>query len=188
MILLPDQEETLASAHSGEYMWYGGRENLIDNKVYHTMDLSGYSTAELSFWTQWDIETAWDFGFVQVSTDGGATWIGVATNFSTATNPNGQNFGFGITGSSGGWATLTADLMQELKRNDVDVIMLDEAPILLKYQILRYGKFICIRDMQARIKFQVDMLNQYEDFKQLNRVHGEASRRRWSKLVDTEKG
>ena len=85
-------------------------------------------------------------------------------------------------------ATLTADLMQELRRNDVDVIMLDEAPILLKHQILRYGKFIHIRDMQARIKFQVDTLNQYEDFKALSRVHEEASRQRWSKLVNTEKG
>ena len=85
-------------------------------------------------------------------------------------------------------ATLTADLMQELKRNDVDVTMLDKAPILLKHQVLRYGKFIHIRDMQARIQFQIDTLNQYEDFKELNRVHEEASHRRWSKLVDTEKG
>ena len=83
-------------------------------------------------------------------------------------------------------ATLTADLMQKLKRNDVDVIMLDEAPILLKYQVLRYGNFIYIRDKQARIQFQVDTLNQYDDFKELYRVHEEASHRRWSKLTDTD--
>ncbi len=83
-------------------------------------------------------------------------------------------------------ATLTADLMQKLKRNDVDVIMLDEAPILLRYQVLRYGNFIYIRDKQARIQFQVDTLNQYDDFKELYRVHEEASHRRWNKLTDTD--
>ena len=35
----------------------------------------------------------------------------MATNLSTNTNPNGQNFGEGITGDSGGaWVDLTADL------------------------------------------------------------------------------
>ena len=34
-----------------------------------------------------------------------------ATNLSTTTNPNGQNFGNGITGTTGGaWVTLTANL------------------------------------------------------------------------------
>ena len=32
------------------------------------------------------------------------------TSASTTTNPNGQNFGFGITGASGGWTTVTATL------------------------------------------------------------------------------
>jgi hypothetical protein len=36
-----------------------------------------------------------------VSTDGGATWANIETDKSTTTDPNGQNFGFGITGSSG---------------------------------------------------------------------------------------
>ncbi len=83
-------------------------------------------------------------------------------------------------------ATLTADLMQELKRNDVDVVILNEAPILLKYEIMRYGDFIHIRDKQARIQFQVDTLNQYEDFKHLYRVHEEAFHKRWRKPTDIE--
>jgi len=46
-----------------------------------------------------------------VSTDGGGTWTNVETNLSTTDDPNGQNLGFGITGSSGGnWIALTADL------------------------------------------------------------------------------
>ena len=115
MILLPDQSEELASAHSGEYMWYGGRENLIDNKVYHAVDLTGYATAELSFWTQYDIETAWDFGFVQVSTDGGATWTSLE-NEDTTYEHDPQAIWYvvenlpGLTGSSHGWVEEAFDL------------------------------------------------------------------------------
>jgi len=94
--------------------------------------------------------------------------------------------GFKDSSPYGYQATLTADLMQELKRNDVDVVILNEAPIPLKYEILRYGDFVHIRDKQARIQFQVDTPNQYEDFKQLYRVHEEAFHQRWRKLKDTE--
>ena len=34
----------------------------------------------------------------------------VETNLSTTTDPNGQNYGYGITGISSGWVDLTADL------------------------------------------------------------------------------
>ena len=58
----------------------------------------------------YNIEVDWDYAYVVVSTDGGSTWNGVPTDHSTASDPNGQNFGYGITGSSGGWVSLTADL------------------------------------------------------------------------------
>ena len=53
----------------------------------------------------YEIELDWDYAYLTVN------GTPVATNLSTNTNPNGQNFGKGITGSSGGnWVTLTADL------------------------------------------------------------------------------
>ena len=50
-----------------------------------------------------------------VSTDGGAHWTPLKTEASSATDPNGQNLGNGISGSSSGetatgWKHLTADL------------------------------------------------------------------------------
>ncbi len=56
------------------------------------------------------IELDWDYAYLVVSTDGGANWTAIETNLSTTTDPNGQNFGYGITGNSGGWIPLTADL------------------------------------------------------------------------------
>jgi immune inhibitor A len=60
---------------------------------------------------RYEIELDWDYAYLIASDDGGATWTNVETNLSTDDNPNGQNFGNGITGSSGGeWVELTADL------------------------------------------------------------------------------
>ena len=95
--------------------------------------------------------------------------------------------GFKDTSPYGYQATLTADLMRELKRKDVDVVIVNKAPIALRYQILRYGKFIYIRDKQARIEFQIDTINQYEDFKRLYQVHEEACHQRWKNLITPRK-
>jgi predicted nucleotidyltransferase len=84
-------------------------------------------------------------------------------------------------------AELITDFIRILKRNDVDVVILNEAKILLKHQVLRYGKFIYVRDEQARIQFQIDTINQYEDFKVLDRIHEEARHQRWAKYAISEK-
>ena len=47
----------------------------MDNRVYREWDLSGATgQAIFSFDAYWDIEEDWDYGFFEVSTDGGATW------------------------------------------------------------------------------------------------------------------
>ncbi|HHW13987.1 MAG TPA: protease, partial [Firmicutes bacterium] len=57
-----------------------------------------------------DIEEGWDYGYVEVSTDGGATWQSIPGSITTNDNPNGTNAGNGITGTSGGWVAAVFDL------------------------------------------------------------------------------
>ena len=45
------------------------------------IDLSGYSNPRLRFWTKYDIESNWDYGQVQVSTNNGSTWIALAGEY-----------------------------------------------------------------------------------------------------------
>jgi len=109
-VVLPDKEvtEVIADPYSGSYFYYSGSGNDLDNFMYKSFNLAAGSS--LSAMVNVAIEYAWDYAYLVVSTDGGATWESVETNLSTTDDPNGQNFGFGITGSSGGWVTLTADL------------------------------------------------------------------------------
>jgi immune inhibitor A len=61
-------------------------------------------TQELTAKVLYDIEEDWDYAYIEV--DG----TPVYTSESTTYDPNEQNVGSGITGDSGGWKTLTADL------------------------------------------------------------------------------
>lgn len=110
-VVLPDKEvtEQIAEPYSGDYFYYSSASNNVDNFMHKAVNLENSSlrTAMVNY----QIEIDWDYAYVVVSTDGGATWTGVETNLSTSDNPNGQNFGCGITGSTqGDWVELTADL------------------------------------------------------------------------------
>jgi immune inhibitor A len=108
--VLPDREVTtdIGDPFEGEDFWYSGSGNDLDNTM--LTPLAAGATA-LTAQVEYQIEQDWDYAYAVYSTDGGATSTSLPTNLSTTTDPNGQNSGFGITGSSGGaWVGLSADL------------------------------------------------------------------------------
>lgn len=110
-VVLPDKEVALnlGAPFAGSNFYYSGAGDDIDNRMYRSFTLP--AGASLTAQVRYSIELDWDYAYLIASTDNGATWTNVATNHSTNTSPNGQNFGQGITGSTGGnWVTLTADL------------------------------------------------------------------------------
>jgi immune inhibitor A len=110
-VLLPDKQviTNLGPPYAGSSFYYSGSGDNLDTRMTRAFTLP--AGAQLSAQVRYDIETDWDYAYLVVSTNGGGTWSNVPTNRSTATNPNGQNFGNGITGNTGGaWVSLTADL------------------------------------------------------------------------------
>lgn len=59
---------------------------------------------------------------------------------------------------------LMADL-EALCRSEVDVVVLNDAPLVLQNQVLRHGRLIYERDRQARIAFEVKSRKMYHDWK-----------------------
>ena len=102
-------------AHSGRSFWWSDRVDGLDSTLTREVDLSSVSKATLSFWSWYEIEPDFDYGYVSVSTDGGARWTTLKTEATTVDDPNGNNLGNGLTGHSGSgsrpaWAKQTADL------------------------------------------------------------------------------
>lgn len=58
-----------------------------------------------------------------------------------------------------------------LRREDVDVVILNEAPIVLKFQVIKDGKLFYAVDEIARIRFEVETAKAYIDFKPMLREH-----------------
>lgn len=72
---MPIPWETVADPlGSGEQVYWGNEGDEVDNKLIFAADLTGLSEATLTFDNFIDIEVQWDFGAVQVSTDGGQSW------------------------------------------------------------------------------------------------------------------
>jgi immune inhibitor A len=109
--VLPDKpvNTTIGTPAAGAGFYFSGSGNNLDTRMSRAFTLP--AGAQLTAQVRYDIETDWDYAYLVVSTNGGATWTNVPTNRSTAANPNVQNFGNGITGTTGGaWVALTADL------------------------------------------------------------------------------
>ena len=115
---------TLAQPHSGDKMWYtGADQDWADLRLGRTVE-NVPADAKFWMWNNYVIEADWDYGFVEVSTDGGTTWSEQkvyaenGTEVSTAegyADPNGRlaDYGdkkYGLTGDSHGWAHNYVDL------------------------------------------------------------------------------
>lgn len=103
-VVLPQKTVTshIADPYAGSSNFYysGSGDNLrnLMSKPF-TLDDGATLSAEVNY----GIEEGYDYAYVVVSKDGGATWEKVKTNLSTTNT-------FGIDGFSDGWVELTADL------------------------------------------------------------------------------
>ena len=91
--------------HSGKFQWYSMRGDDSNTHLTHAFDLRKVKSATLNYWTWYDIEADWDYGYVEISTDGGKTWTILQTPHSATTNPSGNAYGPGYTGLSDGGPT-----------------------------------------------------------------------------------
>jgi PKD repeat protein len=75
---------TEEASHSATHSWtdspggnYGNNVNVsLKSPVF---DLTGTTGVTLGFWHIYDLQYYWDFGYVEYSTDGGATWVTAAS-------------------------------------------------------------------------------------------------------------
>ncbi|MEZ4672019.1 MAG: immune inhibitor A [Anaerolineae bacterium] len=92
-----------ADAASGHWMWYSNKGDLSDITLTRDFDLRTATDATLSYKAWYDIEDFYDYAYVTVSTDAGATWDILSTPRMDTTDPLNSAYGPGYTGESNGW-------------------------------------------------------------------------------------
>jgi hypothetical protein len=105
-----------ADAHSGDYAFWSNRGDHSDMTLTRTFDFSEVQGQILfDYWIWYDIEEDWDYLYLVASPDEGETWEILRTPSSTDTDPSGNSYGWGYTGTSGNgydavWIQETVDL------------------------------------------------------------------------------
>ncbi len=104
-VVLPQKSVTtvIGQPYAGEHFYYSGAGDNLDNTMTKPVTLPA-GAVSLAAKVRYNIEVDWDYAYLTVNGEP------VHTSRSVMTDPNGQNLGHGITGSSGGWVDLTADL------------------------------------------------------------------------------
>lgn len=100
---------TMARSHSATTSFFSGAEDNAVHYIQSKNPINVLAGDSLKFWTYYDIEPDYDYGYAEVSTDG-TIYMPIAGNITTDYNPNGANRGNGITGTSGGWVQGKFDL------------------------------------------------------------------------------
>jgi len=114
---------------SGRYAFWSHRNDESDTSLTREFDLSGVTAATLTFDAWWELEEDWDYVYVVVSTDGGATWTMIETPSGTDTNPVGNNLGWGYTAYSGGGGS-AGEWIEE----QVDLTPYVGQPVLVRFE------------------------------------------------------
>lgn len=100
------------------------------------------------------VELAYLFGSEARGRTGPMSDVDVAVYFEPATNRS-ERFDLALK--------IAGEITDILKRNDVDVVPLNDAPPLLAFNVLKDGKYLFVRDQGRRIEIESLILRLYQD-------------------------
>lgn len=104
---------------------YSLRGDMSDTRLTRAVDLTGVERADLTFRVWYDLEDAWDFGYVMASTDDGATWQILPGTHTGIPAGNRMAYGSGYNGMSGAWLD---------ERISLDTVA--GGPVLLRFEVI----------------------------------------------------
>ena len=99
-------------ANSGKYMFWSNRGDESDMTLTREFDFTAANgPINMSFAMWHDLETDYDYVFLEASTDG-ETWEILTTPSGTGEDPSGNSYGWGWNGQTNDWVTEEVDLSQ----------------------------------------------------------------------------
>lgn len=109
VVTLPDELVAFENgAGTGKAAYTGRDTDDADLVLMRPVTIPADAEGILTFASTWDIESGWDYGYVYVQDESARTMLHDMDGYFTNENPNGNNLGYGLTGT--GSATLRFDL------------------------------------------------------------------------------
>ncbi|HEY6627265.1 MAG TPA: M14 family zinc carboxypeptidase [Ignavibacteriaceae bacterium] len=127
----PQWDSTYKSFYSGPNSYTDSKNGNYVNSatvamtLTNSIDLSGVVNPKLKFWTKFDIESDWDYGQVQISTNNGTTWIALTGQYTEAGvgsfQPNGEPV---YDGSQSNWV-----------KEEISLASYTSSPIKIRFRL-----------------------------------------------------
>jgi uncharacterized protein YutE (UPF0331/DUF86 family)/predicted nucleotidyltransferase len=81
-----------------------------------------------------------------------------------------------------------SELAKRLESDSIDVVILNQASLLLKLQVIKYGQILFSRDEKLRVSFETKAIMDYLDFKKFDDIQNQAlSRRLYGQALAVDK-
>jgi uncharacterized protein YutE (UPF0331/DUF86 family)/predicted nucleotidyltransferase len=81
-----------------------------------------------------------------------------------------------------------SELAKRLESDSIDVVILNQASLLLKLQVIKYGQILFSRDEKLRVSFETKAFMDYLDFKKFDEIQNQAlSRRLYGQALAVDK-
>src|ERR1700693_2316349 len=81
-----------------------------------------------------------------------------------------------------------SELARRLESESIDVVILNQASMLLKLQVIKYGQILYSRDEKQRVMFETKAVMDYLDFKKYDDIQNQAlSRRLYGQVLPIDK-
>jgi len=81
-----------------------------------------------------------------------------------------------------------SELAKRLESESIDIVILNQASLLLKLQVIKYGQILYSRDEKQRVIFETKAVMDYLDFKKFDEIQNQAlSRRLQAQMLPIDK-
>lgn len=81
-----------------------------------------------------------------------------------------------------------SELAKRLESDTIDVVILNQASLLIKLQVIKYGQILFSRDDKQRVLFETKAVMDYLDFKKFDEIQNQAlSRRLYGQVLPIDK-
>jgi uncharacterized protein YutE (UPF0331/DUF86 family)/predicted nucleotidyltransferase len=81
-----------------------------------------------------------------------------------------------------------SELAKRLESDSIDVVILNQASMLLKLQVIKYGQILFSRDEKQRVSFETKAVMDYLDFKKFDEIQNQAlGRRLYGQVLPVDK-
>lgn len=80
-----------------------------------------------------------------------------------------------------------SELAKRLETNSIDVVILNQASMLLKLQVIKYGQILFSRDEKQRVSFETKAVMDYLDFKKFDDIQHQALSRSLGQVLPVDK-